>query len=126
KSCDDLVRESALSWERRLNIRVYAHTRIERIDRLHKRLYTTIGEYTYGRLVLATGATLIVIPVEGEQSALLSVNDLAGYKNFRTRLTDKKHVTILGDGLIGCEFANDLAAHGVNVTVVGLGEWAME
>ena len=126
KSCDDLVRESALSWERRLNIRVYAHTRIERIDRLHKRLYTTIGEYTYGRLVLATGATPIVIPVEGEQSALLSVNDLAGYKNFRTRLTDKKHVTILGDGLIGCEFANDLAEHGVNVTVVGLGEWAME
>ncbi|AMT97593.1 MULTISPECIES: FAD-dependent oxidoreductase [Psychrobacter] len=125
KSSADLVRESALSWERRLNIRVYAHTRIERIDRLHKRLYTTIGEYTYGRLVLATGATPIIVPVEGEQSALFSVNDLADYKNFRSRLTDKKHVTILGDGLIGCEFANDLAAHGVNVTVVGLGEWPM-
>lgn len=37
-----------------------------------------------------------------------------------------KHVTILGDGLIGCEFANDLAAHGIKVTVVGLGKWAME
>lgn len=125
KSSADLVRESALSWERRLNIRVYAHTRIERIDRLHKRLYTTIGEYTYGRLVLATGATPIIVPVEGEQSALFSVNDLADYKNFRSRLTDKKHVTILGDGLIGCEFANDLAAHGISVTVVGLGEWPM-
>ena len=125
KSSADLVRESALSWERRLNIRVYAHTRIERIERLHKRLYTTIGEYTYGRLVLATGATPIIVPVEGEQSALFSVNDLADYKNFRSRLTDKKHVTILGDGLIGCEFANDLAAHGISVTVVGLGEWPM-
>lgn len=126
KNHDDLIRESALSWERRLNIRVYPHTRIQHIDRLHKKLYTTIGEYSYGRLVLATGATPIIIPIEGEQSALFSINDLADYKNFRTRLADKKHVTILGDGLIGCEFANDLAAHGVNVTVVGLGQWAME
>ncbi|WP_298810806.1 FAD-dependent oxidoreductase [uncultured Psychrobacter sp.] len=126
KSCDDLVRESALSWERRLDIRVYAHTRINKIDRSQKRLYTTIGEYTYGRLVLATGATPIIIPVEGEQSALFSVNDLADYKQFRSHLTDKKHITILGDGLIGCEFANDLAAHGIAVTVVGLGKWPME
>ena len=126
KSCDDLVRESALSWERRLDIRVYAHTRINKIDRSQKRLYTTIGEYTYGRLVLATGATPIIIPVEGEQSALFSVNDLADYKQFRSHLTDKKHITILGDGLIGCEFANDLAAHGMAVTVVGLGKWPME
>src|SRR5690606_4334389 len=101
-------------------------TRFERIDRVHERLYTTIGEYTYGRLVLATGATPIMVPVEGEQSAHLSVKDLAGYNNFRSRLTDTKHVTLLGHGRIGCEFANDLAAHGVNVTVVGLGEWAME
>lgn len=126
KSCDELVRESALSWERRLNIRVYPHTRIEHIDRDNKRLYTTIGEYTYGRLVLATGATPIVVPISGEQSALHSVNDLKDYKYFRTRLSDKKHVTILGDGLIGCEFANDLAAHGISVTVVGLGQWAMQ
>lgn len=126
KSHDDLIRESALSWERRLNIRVYPHTRIQHIDRLNKKLYTTIGEYTYGRLVLATGATPIAIPIEGEQSALFSINDLADYKNFRTQLVNKKHVTILGDGLIGCEFANDLAAHGLNVAVVGLGQWAME
>lgn len=126
KSCDDLVRESALSWERRLNIRVYPHTHIEHIDRDNKRLYTTIGEYTYGRLVLATGATPIVVPISGEQSALHSVNALKDYKYFRTRLSDKKHVTILGDGLIGCEFANDLAAHGISVTIVGLGKWAMQ
>ncbi|WP_163342585.1 NAD-binding protein, partial [Enterobacter roggenkampii] len=56
----------------------------------------------------------------------LSVNDLADYRRFRQQLADKKHVTILGDGLIGCEFANDLAAHGIKVTVVGLGKWAME
>nr|WP_245879568.1 FAD-dependent oxidoreductase [Zobellella endophytica] len=126
KDGDSLVSEPALAWEQRLGVRVYPHTRVERIDRENKRLHTSIGEYPYGRLVLATGASPIVIPVEGEQAAMLSVNDLADYRRFRQQLAGKRHVTILGDGLIGCEFANDLAAQGTAVTVVGLGQWPME
>ncbi|ATG74288.1 rubredoxin-NAD(+) reductase [Zobellella denitrificans] len=126
KDGDSLVSEPALAWERRLGVRVYPHTRVERIDRENKRLHTSIGECPYGRLVLATGASPIVIPVEGEQTAMLSVNDLADYRRFRQQLAGKKHVTILGDGLIGCEFANDLAAQSIGVTVVGLGQWPME
>ncbi|WP_298717254.1 FAD-dependent oxidoreductase [uncultured Oceanisphaera sp.] len=126
KDGDSLVSEPALAWEQRLGVRVYPHTRVEKIDRDNKQLHTNIGVYPYGRLVLATGASPIVIPVEGEQSAMLSVNDLADYRRFRRQLVGKQHVTILGDGLIGCEFANDLAAQGVAVTVVGLGQWPME
>lgn len=126
KDGDSLIRETALSWEQRLNVRVYPHTLVQSIDRKNKLLHTSIGEYSYGRLVLATGANPIVIPIEGDQSAVFSVNDLADYRTFRQRLIGKKHVTILGDGLIGCEFANDLAAHGIKVTVVGLGQWAMQ
>lgn len=125
KDGDSLVRESALSWEQRLNIRVYPHTKVTHIDRANKKLQTTIGDYPYGRLVLATGATPVVIPIDGDSTAILSVNDLADYRRFRQQLSNKQHVTILGDGLIGCEFANDLAAHGIKVTVVGLGKWAM-
>ncbi|WP_433848265.1 FAD-dependent oxidoreductase [Acinetobacter proteolyticus] len=127
KDGDSLVRETALSWEQRLNIRVYPHTKVTHIDRANKKLQTTIGDYPYGRLVLATGATPVVIPIDGDSTAAtLSVNDLADYRRFRQRLSNKQHVTILGDGLIGCEFANDLAANGIKVTVVGLGTWAME
>lgn len=121
-----LLRETALSWEQRLNIRIYPHTQVQRIDRASKKLHTSIGEYSYGRLVLATGASPIVIPIDGDSSEVMSVNDLADYAKFRKQLVDKKHVTILGDGLIGCEFANDLVAHGFKVTVIGLGEWAMQ
>lgn len=126
KDADSLVRESALSWEQRLNIRIYPHTKVTDIDRVNKKIQTSIGDYSYGRLVLATGASPITIPVEGKTSAMLSVNDLADYRHFRQQLDKKQHVTILGAGLIGCEFANDLAAHGIRVTVVGLGRWAME
>lgn len=126
KDADSLVRETALSWEKHLNLRIYPHTKVSKIDRSNKTIQTSIGEYPYGRLVLATGATPIVIPIQGDTSAVLSVNDLNDYRRFRQQLLGKQHVTVLGDGLIGCEFANDLAAHGIQVAVVGLGQWAMQ
>lgn len=39
--------------------------------------------------MIATGATPIVIPIEGDSSATLSVNDLADYRRFRQQLADK-------------------------------------
>ena len=126
KDGDALQSESALEWESRLNIRVYPHTRVEQIDRANSTLYTCIGKYAYSRLVLATGASPIEIPIEGDRSWVMSVNDLVDYRRFRAELQDKKRIAILGDGLIGCEFANDLIESGYEVTVIGLGQWPME
>ncbi|EGQ9713034.1 rubredoxin-NAD(+) reductase [Vibrio alginolyticus] len=126
KDGDALQSESALEWESRLNIRVYPHTRVEQIDRVNSTLHTSIGKYAYSRLVLATGASPIEIPIEGDRSWVMSVNDLVDYRRFRSELQDKKRIAILGDGLIGCEFANDLIESGYEVTVIGLGQWPME
>ncbi|MBO0208017.1 FAD-dependent oxidoreductase [Vibrio sp. Vb0877] len=126
KDGDALQIESALEWESRLNIRVYPHTRVEQIDRANSTLHTSIGKYAYSRLVLATGASPIEIPIEGDRSWVMSVNDLVDYRRFRAELQDKKRIAILGDGLIGCEFANDLIESGYEVTVIGLGQWPME
>ncbi|ELB1638734.1 FAD-dependent oxidoreductase [Vibrio alginolyticus] len=126
KDGDALQSESALKWESRLNIRVYPHTRVEQIDRANSTLHTSIGKYAYSRLVLATGASPIEIPIEGDRSWVMSVNDLVDYRRFRAELQDKKRIAILGDGLIGCEFANDLIESGYEVTVIGLGQWPME
>lgn len=126
KDGDALQSESALEWESRLNVRVYPHTRVEKIERANSTLHTSIGKYAYSRLVLATGASPIEIPIEGDRSCVMSVNDLVDYRRFRAQLQDKKRIAILGDGLIGCEFANDLIEGGYEVTVIGLGQWPME
>ena len=126
KDSNELQTESALEWESRLNIRVYPHTRVEHIDRENLTLHTSIGQYSYSRLVLATGASPIEIPIAGDCSNVVSVNDLVDYRRFRRALQDKKRIAILGDGLIGCEFANDLIESGYEVTVIGLGQWPME
>ncbi|WP_246116593.1 NAD(P)/FAD-dependent oxidoreductase [Cobetia crustatorum] len=125
KGAEALLDESALAIECRLNIRVHAFCPVERIDAEARRIVTRLGEMTYGQLVLATGARPIRIPVAGEQDALLSVNDRADYREMRRRLDDlgrPARVAIIGDGLIGCEFANDFAQAGHVVSVVGLAE----
>jgi rubredoxin-NAD+ reductase len=126
KSAEALSGESPLAIEQRLNIRVYPHCKVLGIDSSTRRLRTSFGEMAYGQLVLASGAQPIRLPIQGDSSALISVNNLQDYHGFRERLTGVRRVAILGDGLIGCEFANDLAHNGFSVDVIGLGRWPME
>ncbi|ARU88556.1 rubredoxin-NAD(+) reductase [Pseudomonas sp. M30-35] len=126
KTAEALAGETPLALEKRLNIRIYPHCRVERIDSVKRVLHTSFGEMEYGQLVLASGAAPIRLPIAGDSDALLSVNNLHDYQAFRQRLDGVKHVAIVGDGLIGCEFANDLASNGYQVSVIGLGQWPME
>jgi rubredoxin-NAD+ reductase len=56
---------------------------------------------------------------------VLTVNDLEDYANFRSAINGKKRVAILGAGLIGCEFANDLVLGGYEVDVIDLAPQAL-
>jgi len=84
------------------------------------------GALDYRQLVLALGADPIRLPIAGDGAdAVLSVNDLADYASFRAAIEPARHVTILGGGLIGCEFANDLLASGRQVAVIDPAAWPL-
>ena len=77
----------------------------------------------YRDLILALGADPIHLPLEGDAAdEVLSVNDLDDYARFAERLAGAQRVAILGAGLIGCEFANDLLARGIEPTVIDIAE----
>ncbi|WP_255611461.1 FAD-dependent oxidoreductase [Marinobacterium arenosum] len=127
KAADQLVSETVLEIEQRLDIRIHARCRVLSIDSDNHLLQTDLGPQPYSKLVLAQGAAPIRLPLAGNGAdEVLSVNDLQDYRLFRQRLGQSRHVTIIGNGLIGCEFANDLAAYGVQVSVVGLTGWPMD
>jgi rubredoxin-NAD+ reductase len=89
-------------------------------------LATSDGRMDYGKLVLAVGAQPIRLPIEGSGAAdILSINHLDDYAVFRARLDGKRRVAILGAGLIGCEFANDLAGAGFEVEVFDVAPQAL-
>ncbi|MDH5570805.1 MAG: FAD-dependent oxidoreductase [Gammaproteobacteria bacterium] len=121
KSAMALVTADADKMATDLNLNIQHHTRVMCIDAGARKLELDSGEsLAYGKLVLATGANPIRLPIEGNAAAeILSVNNRDDYAHFRDMIADKKHIAILGPGLIGCEFANDLVSAGYQVSVIG-------
>jgi rubredoxin-NAD+ reductase len=70
---------------------------------------------------LAVGADVIRPPIEGDGGdSLYTVNDLLDYADFRSAIEkgDVKKICIIGGGLIGCEFTNDLLNGGFEIETV--------
>jgi rubredoxin-NAD+ reductase len=123
---EQLASETAEQAAAKYGARILTHTRVTAIDTQAKSVATDQGAIAYDRLVLALGADPIPHGLAGEGlERVYAVNDLADYDRFRTALAGVKKVAILGGGLIGCEFANDLAAAGIQSEVVNLGPYPL-
>lgn len=93
------------------------------IDTSHQQVIAGDQVLSYSKLILACGAAPIRIPFAGNAAdKVLSVNNLQDYERFRELLSVKKHVAIIGAGLVGCEFANDLHNGGHEVSIIALSE----
>ncbi|NWN83832.1 MAG: FAD-dependent oxidoreductase [Halomonas sp.] len=118
-----LAARDALAVADSMNALVRTHTRVEAIDTATRTLHLGKERLAYGELVLATGATpMAPFPVpEALAGRVMTVNDLGDYRAFHaalSRLGRPARVAIVGAGLVGCEFANDLLAGGHRVTLV--------
>jgi len=124
KMAQELVIADAEKMAIDLNAKVLKHTRINKIDPDNYSISTSDNELIeYSQLVLALGASAIQLPIAGNAAdKLLAVNDLASYADFRNAIADKKKIAIIGAGLIGCEFANDLALSDYDVFMLDLAE----
>lgn len=121
KNAEQLVTTPCAALAAQLDIEIRAQTRVTQILAAEHALHTDRGRIDYRRLVLAVGAQPIRLPIEGSGAAdILAVNHLSDYAAFRAQLVGKRRVAILGAGLIGCEFANDLAGAGYQVEVFDL------
>ncbi len=122
KSVAALLNKSAAQMADELKAEIIASARVTAIDPAHQRLTVNGRTLPYGRLVLAMGADPIRLALQGDGAeAVLSVNDLDDYGRFRAAIEGKHEIAVLGAGLIGCEFANDLAAAGYAVRMIDPG-----
>lgn len=133
KTAATLVMKTADKMAAELNAQVLAQTSVEQIDTATRTLRLSNGNtVVYRDLVLALGADPIRLPLEGNAAdTVLSVNDLDDFAKFADALDTAangqpvQRVAILGGGLIGCEFANDLLARGISPTVLDLADRAL-
>lgn len=110
-----------------LNIRIEKNTWVKQINteknELHLETQDQNSIQPYSKLILAVGANPIRLAISGDASDEIHVvNSLTDYRTFRENLSKSvdKRVVILGAGLIGCEFANDLQNTGHQATVIDL------
>jgi len=117
-----LVSAGAAQVAAQLGIEIRGRTRVAAIDRGTRSLRLADGgRIDYATLVLALGADPRRLDMAGDAAdRVMSVNDLDDYARLRAALEDARRVAILGAGLIGCEFANDIATTGRRVDVVDI------
>ena len=127
---EDMVNKSAADQAAELHAEIKTRTRVLAIDPAARKLQTeSEGEQetlVYERLVLAVGADPRVFPAEGsDMVGIFTVNDLDDYRRWRERIGESGRILLIGAGLIGCEFANDLATAGFDVAMVDPAPWPL-
>ena len=126
KEAAQLISTPAEAMASQLGLNILSETDVHAIDSAKQIINTSKGEITYRQLVLALGADQIHLPLQGNAAhEVLTVNDLEDYAKFRNAISGKKKVAILGAGLIGCEFANDLVLGNYEVDVIDLAPQAL-
>lgn len=118
KSPPELITNTKEEMAEKLNATIMTKAVVSKIDTQRQKIYVDQAEIDYQQLVLATGAAVNLPLLERGGEHLLSVNHIEDYRDFRQQLVGKKKITIIGAGLVGCEFANDLVMQGFDVSVV--------
>ncbi len=123
KTPTDIASASASDMARKLNAEIHIFSTVEAINTQVQSIRLRSGSQersiTYGKLVMATGSSPIEAPLAGNaKGSTYTINDLQDYARFHAASVGKKKILIIGAGLIGSEYANDLIQSGFDLDVV--------
>lgn len=130
KDAGGLVQKSGEQMAQEQRLTLLTKTRVAAIDAKAKTLSLAHGQGTlslpYDQLALALGADARPFQAPGSETVTVySVNDLADYAKWRQVLGTQDRILMIGAGLVGSEFANDLAIAGHRVALVDPGPWPL-
>ncbi|MET0998628.1 MAG: nitrite reductase large subunit NirB, partial [Marmoricola sp.] len=120
---DDLLLGEPGLW-RREGIRLHTNAPVRKIDTERREVHARGRVFGYDALVLATGSTPAVPPVQGSDLpgcfVYRTVDDVTELRAWATTRRLKRPVrgAVVGGGLLGLEAAGALTAMGVETTVV--------
>jgi nitrite reductase (NADH) large subunit len=123
-----------LTWYEQANVRLHVGIGAARIDRRERCVVGTDGRKAhYDYLVIATGSTAFVPPLDGLLTAagkyrdgvfvFRTLDDCAAIRNYAGAVT---RAAVIGGGLLGLEAARGLRQLGIDVHVVHLMRHLME
>lgn len=118
---EQLAQGSASQTAAALNAQLLTHSPVQHLDVDNRVVQLSSGQQVhYDDLVLATGAaprSPLSVP-QNLAERCFTVNDLDDYRRLHAALSaGPQRIGVIGAGLVGCEFANDLHAGGHSVTL---------
>ncbi|WP_413163200.1 NADH:flavorubredoxin reductase NorW [Aeromonas salmonicida] len=116
-----MTRLSGSDFAEQQRIALLPHCPVLGIDPARHIVMTGQGEFAYGQLVLATGASAARPAIPGGEQ-LVTLNSLQEYAAAEGLIQQARRIMVLGAGLIGCELAMDMASDGREVTLVDLAD----
>lgn len=115
----DIVMHDAAFYKTERDIDVIIKTKVDTVDGDKKEVTAAGKTYPYDSLVIATGGTVFVPPIEGKDlQNVFVVRTVRDGKNIQKALETAKNVVIGGAGVIGLELAVALKDMGKDVTVI--------
>lgn len=104
-----------------LKAEIFNNSLVTSIDPKLQTITANNKTFAYSQLILAQGAEVVKTPLTGNAAEkAISINNLQDYIKFRELVANKKRIAIIGAGLVGCEFTNDLINGGYEVDVIAL------
>ncbi|WP_368181078.1 NADH:flavorubredoxin reductase NorW [Aeromonas sp. R7-5] len=116
-----MTRQSGSDFAEQQRIALLPHCPVHGIDPARRLVLTAQGEFPYGQLVLATGASAARPDLPGSEH-LVTLNSQQEYAATEAQLRQARRILVLGAGLIGCELAMDMASDGREVTLLDLAD----
>lgn len=107
-------------WYKKRGIDVSLKDKVIEVDTASKKLKTEkSGIQDYDRLLIATGASPSLPPIEGVSAKeVFTYRNIADVLRIRSFARDKKRAVVIGGGLLGLETAKALTERGLKVTVI--------
>jgi NADH oxidase (H2O2-forming) len=120
KDFQSIVMHTPEFYEKERGMKVLVQTSVDKVDLERKQVSTKDGHhYDYDSLVLATGGTVFVPPIEGKDlKGVCPVRWISDGETILAQLPMVQQVVVAGAGVIGLEVAVALQEKGKQVTVV--------
>lgn len=114
---DEMTRQRAGEFAEQFNLTLHANSWVSEINTRKRLVICGDQQWSYDKLVLATGSSAMLPPMAGRE-LMLTLNSQQEYLACESALRDAHRVMILGGGLIGSELAMDFCRAGKQVIVV--------
>jgi NADPH-dependent 2,4-dienoyl-CoA reductase/sulfur reductase-like enzyme len=120
KDSEESIRINSADFYREHGIEIKVNCEISEVDPGRKRLVLKAGgEFGYGKLIVATGASPRTLAIPGaDLKNLYYLRSLDSSKAIRSAAEKSKRAVVIGGGFIGMEVAAVLAQKNIEVTMI--------